>query len=82
MNAAKKFYKMKKFAIKKQYKEIDSLVWVHENRFRKILSYNANGQMWERVRNFLKESTSFTFFQAIKSTAHENIRKMDNSFHV
>lgn len=50
-----RFYKVKKM------NEVDRIVWIHENRFQKIIHYGEE-KMWSKVRNFLCNVNSNLYY--------------------
>lgn len=61
----------KKFYYKKKYShlnfEIDSVTWIHENRFRLILMYNNyQNIMWTKIQKFLKDHSTDDFYNNLR----------------
>ncbi len=67
-NTAKDIFDEKKqHAPNINYKEIDYLIWVHKNRFNKILLFNNFPiKMWKKIQNFLHNNISYKFYELLK----------------
>ena len=74
--ASNKFLKNKKHAPNKAYREIDSLIWLHENRFKQVLKHSSKTNkyykqniMWTKVQQFLLSYISDQFYALLKESA-------------
>ena len=51
-----------------RYHEISKIIWVHENKFRKLINgYNDKNIMWSKIQNFLCKNNNDAFYENLKN---------------